>query len=83
MTPGAGGSSRFGLERLVFFSDAVFAIAITLLALDIRVPELAGTVTNDGLAAAIAALGPRIFAYVLSFAVVGLFWLAHWRGGTC
>jgi uncharacterized membrane protein len=70
---------EFGRERLVFFSDAVFAIAITLLALDIRIPELAGHATNDDVAMAIGALAPRIFAYALSFAVVGLFWLAHWR----
>jgi uncharacterized membrane protein len=70
---------EFGRERLVFFSDAVFAIAITLLALDIRIPELVGVVTNATLAEAIGELGPRLFAYALSFAVVGLFWLAHWR----
>jgi uncharacterized membrane protein len=70
---------EFGRERLVFFSDAVFAIAITLLALDIRIPELAGHATNVDVAAAVGALAPRIFAYALSFAVVGLFWLAHWR----
>jgi uncharacterized membrane protein len=72
-------AAEFGRERLVFFSDAVFAIAITLLALDIRLPELAGHATNEEVAAAIGALAPRIFAYALSFAVVGLFWLAHWR----
>jgi uncharacterized membrane protein len=70
---------EFGRERLVFFSDAVFAIAITLLALDVRVPEIVGTATNEAVAAAVGDLAPRIFAYALSFAVVGLFWLAHWR----
>ena len=70
---------EFGRERLVFFSDAVFAIAITLLALDVRVPEIVGAATNASVAEAIGAVAPRIFAYALSFAVVGLFWLAHWR----
>jgi uncharacterized membrane protein len=70
---------EFGRERLVFFSDAVFAIAITLLALDVRVPDIAGQASNSDVAAAIGSVAPRIFAYVLSFAVVGLFWLAHWR----
>ena len=70
---------EFGRERLVFFSDAVFAIAITLLALDVRVPDIVGEATNATVGAAIASVAPRIFAYALSFAVVGLFWLAHWR----
>jgi uncharacterized membrane protein len=68
-----------GLERLVFFSDAVFAIAITLLVVDLRVPEMAGRVTDARLADAVAELSPRIFAYALSFAVIGLYWLTHWR----
>lgn len=68
-----------GLERLVFFSDAVFAIAITLLVVDLRVPEMAGQVSDARLADAVAKLSPRIFAYGLSFAVIGLYWLTHWR----
>ena len=66
----------FSLERLVFFSDAVFAIAITLLAIEIRLPEGAG---DGDLNAAIADLAPMVFSYFLSFSVIGLSWLAHWR----
>ncbi len=66
----------FSLERLVFFSDAVFAIAITLLAIEIRLPERAG---DGDLNAAIADLAPVVFSYFLSFSVIGLSWLAHWR----
>ena len=69
----------FGLERLVFFSDAVFAIAITLLVIDLRLPDLGDHVSNQQLSAALGALVPRIFAYALSFWVIGLYWLAHWR----
>jgi len=69
----------FLLERIVFFSDAVFAIAITLLALDLRLPETAATLTGGDLDAALARLVPRVSAYVFSFAVIGLYWLAHWR----
>jgi uncharacterized membrane protein len=69
----------FGLERLVFFSDAVFAIAMTLLVIDVRLPELGGQISDGELADALGELWPRIFAYALSFAVIGGYWLAHWR----
>jgi uncharacterized membrane protein len=65
------------LERLIFFSDAVFAIVMTLLVLEIRVPEV-----PPGLAAAevpgkVLALWPKFFSYVLSFLVTGTYWIAH------
>jgi len=68
-----------GFERLVFFSDAVFAIAITLLIIDVRLPELPHGATEDQVRAALGALIPKVFAYVLSFWTIGLYWLAHWR----
>lgn len=76
---GEGEPGGFGLERLVFFSDAVFAIAMTLLVIDVRLPELAGQVSDGELADALGELWPRIFAYALSFSVIGMYWLAHWR----
>src|SRR3712207_765145 len=65
------------LERLIFFSDAVFAIVMTLLVLEIRVPEV-----PPGLAAAqvpgkVLALWPKFFSYVLSFLVTGTYCIAH------
>jgi uncharacterized membrane protein len=72
-------SRPFLLERIVFFSDAVFAIAITLLALDLRLPETAAALKGGALDTALAALGPRLVAYAFSFGVIGLYWLAHWR----
>jgi len=70
---------RLGLERLVFFSNAVFAIAITLLALEIRLPSLEGTLTNDQLLQALLAIWPKYFSYALSFLVIGAFWMGHHR----
>ena len=60
-------------NRLEALSDGVFAIVITLLILDIRVPD----VEYVQLAAALLAGLPRIFAYVISFGVIGVYWLAH------
>ena len=70
---------EFGLERVVFFSDAVFAIAITLLVIDLRPPEVIAGLTDDAYLRQLGELGPKIFAYLLSFFVIGLYWLAHWR----
>jgi len=62
-------------DRVLFFSDAVFAIAITLLVVDIRVPIVAGG-TIDSASKLHAAL-PEIRSFAISFAVIGLFWLGH------
>src|SRR5690349_2940805 len=67
------------LERIVFFSDAVFAIAITLLALEIRLPDDLLTRVVGDFGALWAALLPKIVSYVTSFLVVGVYWAAHHR----
>jgi uncharacterized membrane protein len=60
-------------NRVEALSDGVFAIVITLLILDIRVPD----VDYSQLSASLVAILPRIFAYVISFGVIGVYWLAH------
>jgi uncharacterized membrane protein len=67
------------LDRLVFFSDGVFAIAITLLALDLRLPALSAPVTSQVLAHALARQAPRFLTFFISFEVIGIFWLVHHR----
>ena len=61
------------LGRVDAFSDGLFAIAATLLALSIDVP----TVPEDRLDSTLDTLIPSVTAYFISFAVVGLFWLRH------
>lgn len=62
------------LHRLVFFSDAVFAIVLTLLVLELRPPQVAGV---DGLIAALGGMIPHFIAFFASFAVISIFWAAH------
>ena len=61
--------------RVEAFSDGVFAIAITLLVLEIQVPHHAGT----GLWRELMAQWPSYFAFVTSFATIGIMWINHHR----
>lgn len=62
--------------RLEAFSDGVFAIAITLLILEIHVPK---EVEKGGLAPALLAEWPSYLAFVSSFAIIGIMWINHHR----
>lgn len=81
-----------GFECVVFFSDAVFAIAITLLVLEIRLPEidipegataearrLAINAAAEKLPEHIANLSTYFLSYVISFLVLGIYWMNHHR----
>ena len=68
-----------GLERIVFFSDAVMAIAITLLAIDIRVPEIEPAVAVAELPAQLTTITPNMLTFFISFIVIGIYWISHHR----
>ena len=63
-----------GIGRILALSDGVFAIALTLLILDIAVPA---TTSNDDLAKVLLDLWPRYLAFALSFLVISRFWVIH------
>ena len=70
-SPTSGEGRKLGFERLIFFSDAVFAIAITLLVLDLRLPNAD--------AFDLAPLVPKLLGFGISFYVIGQYWMAHHR----
>ncbi len=69
----------FQLERFSFFSDGVFAIAITLLIIEIKVPVLHGGTTDDALWHSLSDMSLKFLGFLISFAVVGHYWSVHHR----
>jgi uncharacterized membrane protein len=67
------------MERIVFFSDAVFAIAITLLALEIHLPEEIVRGSNAELFQNLFAIWPKYLGYIVGFLSIGNFWVVHHR----
>ncbi|MEX0832292.1 MAG: TMEM175 family protein [Actinomycetota bacterium] len=73
-----GSKDPKGLDRLLAFSDGVFAIAATLLIFSIKVP--APKPNDEELVVQdLTALGPRLTSVAISFAVIGLYWVSHHR----
>jgi uncharacterized membrane protein len=64
-------------ERVETFSDAVFAIILTLLVLKLRVPNVANHSSWGPYAAAMALLIPKFVSFVLSFVIIAIHWVSH------
>jgi uncharacterized membrane protein len=62
------------LERIAALSDGVYAIAMTLIVLEIRVPDPGPIHSEQELWTALLTLSPRIVTYLLSFLTLGIFW---------
>lgn len=65
-------SGGLEFDRVSFFTDAVYAIAMTLLVVDLHVPA-----APDGLGAALREMDVAIFGFFLGFLIIGRFWIAH------
>jgi len=68
----------FQIDRLSFFSDGVFAIAITLLIIEIKVPVIEHP-TNEDLVHSLSEMSLKFIGFLISFAIVGHYWSVHHR----
>jgi TMEM175 potassium channel family protein len=65
------------IERLAAISDGVFAVAMTLLVLDLHMPAAEAIHSEAGLWHAVLALAPRVLVYLMSFLTLGIFWVGQ------
>src|SRR5579883_2186177 len=63
--------------RIAALSDGIFAVAMTLLVLDIHLPETSGVHSEAELWAGLVALAPRLVAWLMSMMTLGIFWLGQ------
>lgn len=70
-------AEAISLSRYHSFSDAVFAVAMTLLVLDIKIPEIANKLANQGFVKALSGLENQFTTFVASFFIIGIFWWFH------
>lgn len=68
---------EFELERMILFSDAVFAIAITLLVIEIKFPEVPHTASTAEIQKLFKPVIIRFLGFLLSFFFIGLMWARH------
>jgi uncharacterized membrane protein len=71
--------TEFQLERLILFTDAVFAIAITLLIIEIKVPELHEVHSEGEVLNSLLRLIPKFMGFFVAFFVIAIYWVAHHR----
>ncbi len=65
------------VERLAALSDGIFAVAMTLLVLDLRVPARETIHSEHELWGVLAALAPQLLVYMMSFLALGIFWVGQ------
>jgi uncharacterized membrane protein len=65
------------VERIAALSDGIFAVSMTLLVLDLRVPAAAAVHSEHDLRHALIALAPRIIVFLMSVMTLGIFWVGQ------
>jgi uncharacterized membrane protein len=70
-------NSGLSTQRLEAFSDGVFAIVITLLVLEIHVPQIARDRVDVELFHHLLQMWPKFLSFAVSFVIVGIFWVGH------
>ena len=64
-------------EHIISFGDAIFAFSITLITLSIDIPDLPPNLTQSQLLSTLYELYPKVEDYIISFAVIGIFWISY------
>jgi uncharacterized membrane protein len=64
-------------NRIEALADGVFAVSMTLLVLDIKVPELETPLATAELPARLLTLWPKFLSYLISFIILGVYWVGH------
>jgi TMEM175 potassium channel family protein len=76
--PKPDGTKEKGPLRLIGLTDGLFATVLTLLVLDLKIPDALST-SNGDIHTFVKWLGPHLFSYLLTFLVAGTYWFAHHR----
>ena len=70
---------EFQIERMILFTDAVFAIAITLLIIEIKAPEIHKGMSSLEMVNQLLTLLPKFIGFIISFFVIAIYWRSHHR----
>jgi uncharacterized membrane protein len=66
-------------HRVEALYDGIYAVAMTLLVLDLKLPQAAGSSSDAALVAELRALAPRFMAWIISFLILAALWIGHQR----
>lgn len=79
--PRSSGQEGLGKSRIETLTDGVFAIAMTLLVLEISVPEISHSSGTEDIVTELSRklfeLWPKVLSYVISFVILGIYWIGH------
>lgn len=79
MSDSAAGTFCVTKHRLEALTDGIFAVAMTLLVIELKIPEMAHPRTEAQFLGALGHLIPKFIAWLISFFVLAIFWVSHHR----